>query len=136
MPLDEEPTAETTAIPEGEEMPTPSNGRAYDHGVVDLYKSRDIDPAVVLLIQEVRRGQDAMRTDFVEAQRDTTKAIGSLTTEMRELRKQAPGRLSFYLASAVVLLALIATFSLVATARVDVGKVADAVSSVAPTAVP
>lgn len=118
-------------------MPQPQtdrpNGRAP---VLDINTGSrpKMDPAVILLVEEIRRGQDALRTDFCDAQRETTTAIESLTGEMRELRRQAPGRLAFYLSSAVVLLALISVMALVASRGIDPRVVGDAASTVAPAA--
>ena len=99
------------------------------NGVADLYRPHELDPGVSLLIQEIRRSNDSLRGEMVGAQRETTAAIGGLSDE---LRKQAPGRLSFYLSTAVVLLALVSVFGLLASKGVDVATVAHAVTAVAP----
>ena len=91
-----------------------------------------VDPAVLLLVEEIRRGNDALRGEMVAAQKDTTKAIGVLSGEMRELRKQAPGRLSFYLAASVVVLALVAVFGVLATRGVNTNDIAHAVREASP----
>lgn len=95
-----------------------------------------VDPAILLLVGEIRRGNDALRREVVSAQKDTTTAFGVLGKEMVELRKQAPGRLSFYLAASVVVLALVAVFGVLATRGVNVNDVAHAVHEVAPSVVP
>lgn len=109
-----------------------------------------------LLVDEIRRGQDQLREGMVSAQRETTAAIGSLTAEMRELRQsaptkaetvtaladlvgevrelrqQAPGKLSFYLASAVVGIALLCVLGLLFTKGVDLETVTKAARNVTP----
>ena len=115
-----DPNLLPTTRPRATETPMP-------HG-----ENHVLDPAVLLLVEEMRRGNDALRGEMVGAQHETTAAIVNLNVEMRELRNQAPGRLSFYLASAVVILALISVFGLLATRGVDPGTVAQAVHDVAP----
>lgn len=135
MPIDPTDPAYTAPEPASMSQPAPANGPATDpHFGRRSYDDCAIDPAVVLLVEEVRRGNDALRDAMVASQRETTAALTNVTVEIRELRKQAPGRLSFYLAASVVLLALISTFALVATRGVDPGKVADAVTDIAPSA--
>ena len=106
----------------------PSNGAAR--------RPRDIDPGVVLLIQEVRRGNDALRSEMVSAQRETTAAIDRMGEKIDRLQEQAPGRLAFYLAAGVVILALVSMFGVLATKGVDPKGVADAVRVVAPSSAP
>jgi len=97
--------------------PAPTNGLGSpEHGV---------DPAVLLLVGEVRRSNDALRAEMVSALRD-------VAGEVQELRRQAPGRLALYALGAVVVLALVAQLALVATRGVDPGKVVEAVQQVTP----
>jgi hypothetical protein len=104
-------------------MPSPSNGLAGRTRPDPL----DIDPAISLLIQAIMRSQDVMREDIVASQRETTAAIRGLGSEMRELRRQAPGRLAFYLAASVVIMALISMFGMLASQGVNIQNVAEAV---------
>lgn len=104
-------------------MPIPSEHADASVRLASPAPSRDpdVDPAVRLLIEEVRRGQDRV-----------VEEVRGLRAEMRELRREAPGRLSIYALGSVVVLALIAVLALVATRGVDPSVVADAVRQVAP----
>lgn len=108
-----EPAAVEPAVPVLPFPPSPTNGRS------------SVDPAVLLLVEELRRGNDQLRAEMVGAIRD-------LTVEVQELRRQAPGRLSLYALSGVVVLALVAVFGLVASRGIEPGAVAHAVHEVAP----
>ncbi|MDP2308001.1 MAG: hypothetical protein Q8P18_18395 [Pseudomonadota bacterium] len=119
-------------MPSHETSPLRRGGHPLTNGVATPETRPDIDPAIVLLVHEMRRGQDSLRAEIVGAQRETTAAIGGLTREMRELRKQAPGRLAFYLAASIVVICLVAVFALIASRGVDVSAVSNAVQTVAP----
>lgn len=93
-----------------------------------------VDPTIALFVEEFRRGQDAMRKDLVDEVRGLRSDMQDVRAEVRGLRDQAPGKLSFYLAASVVALAMIAMFGVLLTRGVDVGKVADAVHEIAPVA--
>lgn len=80
----------------------------------------EVDPAILLLITEMRRGNDSLKVELVGAVRD-------LGTEVK-----SQGRLAIYLSSAIVVLALVSMFGVLATRGVDPGSVAKAVHQVAP----
>ena len=119
LPVAEEAVVPSVrSIPPASRTPVPPNGGGGQ-----------IDPAVLLLVEEVRRSNDALRSEVAGA-------VKTLAAEVRELRRQAPGRLSVYALSSVVVLALVALLALVATRGVDPVRVAEAVGTVAPTATP
>jgi hypothetical protein len=93
---------------------------------------RPVDPSVQLLVDEIRRGQDSMRADLVGEQKNTTAAINDLVSEMRALRAMAPGKGNVYLASAIIMLALLSMLGLMSVKGVNVTEVAHAASEVAP----
>lgn len=92
----------------------------------------DVPPAVLLLVEELRRSSDALRSELVGAQKETTAAVGVLSNEMRQLRATAPGRLSAYLAAGVMALALVSILGLLSFRGVDVREVTDAARVVQP----
>ncbi|MDP2310917.1 MAG: hypothetical protein Q8P18_33165 [Pseudomonadota bacterium] len=107
-------------------MPGYSNGHSSVQPPIHEPEHAGVDPAILLLVGEIRRGQDSLRGEMVAAQRENTAALGSVVTELRELRRQAPGRFVFSLSSALVVISLVSIFGLLASRGVDVGAVADA----------
>lgn len=65
-------------------VPTPPNGSPEPSGTFPKGPRRDIDPAGSRLIHEVRRSNDALRTDLVEE-------VKGLRGDMKDLRGEVRG---------------------------------------------
>lgn len=98
-----------------------------DMDTVRVAAVAELDPAVRLLVSEIRRGQDALREDLVAASGETTTAVRALAADIRDLRKGG-----FYLGGAAMIVVLVCLFGLLSSRGVDVAKVADAVHAVTP----
>lgn len=102
---------------------------------VDLMADDSPNPSLsTQLLSEMRRSNDGLVAALVAEQKNTTAAINDLTAEMRALRAQAPGRGNVYLASSIVILALVSILGLMSTRGVNVRDVADAATTILPTA--
>lgn len=92
--------------------------------------NRGVDPAILLLVEEIRRGQDALREAMSKANAEIVAAHREAVEEIRGLRRDTPGKLNHALAIGIVMLALFSIAGLITVAGGDVGAAGDATSHV------
>jgi hypothetical protein len=97
-------------------------------------EAKPVDPAIMLVIDELRRGQDARDRSDATRHAEVLAAIKEMVVEQRALRAMAPGKGNLYLATSLVVLALVSILGLMSTRGVRLGEVAAATEQVMPTA--